>query len=201
MAAIVKAKLKASREAIQKKDFQAALKAAEEVLTYDASNYYGNVFLGRSAFELGELEKCEQAYRKAIDIQPDHLLAWQGVEQLQEKNERWDDLDETLEREVEIAANAGEATKVAEFLQKLIDVRRKHGSVLEASLESYVNPSILSTCLSWSTPCPCYCPSLGYTMFFRQSPHLNLQPLPRQAFTTYKSRSPTRCQRLKKLYL
>ncbi|KAG8720783.1 Superkiller protein 3 [Ceratobasidium sp. 394] len=131
MAAIVKAKLKASREAIQKKDFQAALKAAEEVLTYDASNYYGNVFLGRSAFELGELEKCEQAYRKAIDIQPDHLLAWQGVEQLQEKNERWDDLDETLEREVEIAANAGEATKVAEFLQKLIDVRRKHGSVLE----------------------------------------------------------------------
>ncbi|KAG8752591.1 Superkiller protein 3 [Ceratobasidium sp. 428] len=134
MAAIVKAKLKASRDAIGKKDFSAGLKAAEEVLTYDASNYYGNVFVGRSAFELGEIEKSEQAYRRAIDIQPDQLLAWQaryGIEQLQEKTERWDDLDETLEREIEIAANAGEATKVAESLQKLINVRRKHASTSE----------------------------------------------------------------------
>ncbi|QRW08082.1 superkiller protein 3 [Ceratobasidium sp. AG-Ba] len=131
MAAIVKAKLKASREAIQKKDFPAALKAAEDVLTYDAGNYFGNVFLGRSAFELGEIEKSEQAYRKAIDIQPDQLLAWQGIELLQEKGQRWDDLDETLERELEIAANAGEATKVAELLQKLINLRDEHGSTLD----------------------------------------------------------------------
>ncbi|KAG9127255.1 Superkiller protein 3 [Ceratobasidium sp. 392] len=131
MAAIVKTKLKASREAINKQEFAAALKAAEEVLTYDASNYLGNVLLGRAAFELSELEKSEQAYRKAIDLQPDQLLAWQGIEKLQEKTERWDDLDETLEREIEIVANAGEATKVAEFLQKLINVRRQHASLSE----------------------------------------------------------------------
>jgi hypothetical protein len=68
-----------SRDAITKKDFLNALKAADEVLTYDASNYHGrvcyfdpgrryklilagdsNVFVGRAAFELGQIEKSEQ---------------------------------------------------------------------------------------------------------------------------------------------
>jgi hypothetical protein len=58
MAAVIKAKLKVSRyiyvtfihqssdislsrEAISNKDYRVAQKAAEEVLTYDASNYHG----------------------------------------------------------------------------------------------------------------------------------------------------------------
>ncbi|CAE6419894.1 Tetratricopeptide repeat protein 37 Short=TPR repeat protein 37 [Rhizoctonia solani AG-1 IB] len=128
---MIKAKLKASREAINNKDWETAQKTSEDVLSYDAANYNGNVFLGLASFELNEIDKSEQAYRKAIDIQPDQLLAWRGIEKIQEKAERWDDLGETLEKEIEIASNSGDATKVAEFLQKLIAVRREHGLTSE----------------------------------------------------------------------
>ncbi|KAJ1304710.1 hypothetical protein OPQ81_005849 [Rhizoctonia solani] len=131
MSNAIKAKLKAAREAINNKDWQTAQKTAEDILSYDAVNYNGNVFLGLASFELNEIDKSEQAYRKAIDIQPDQLLAWRGIEKIQEKMGRWDDLDETLEKEIEIAANSGDATKVAEFLQRLIAARRQHGSILE----------------------------------------------------------------------
>ncbi|KAF8757237.1 Tetratricopeptide repeat [Rhizoctonia solani] len=133
MSSVIKAKLKVSREAINNKDWKTAQRTAEDVLSYDAANYNGNVFLGLASFELNEIDKSEQAYRKAIDIQPDQLLAWRGIEKIQEKTERWDDLDETLEKEIEIASNSGDATKVAEFLQKLIEVRREHGSALEVT--------------------------------------------------------------------
>ncbi|KAF8739668.1 Tetratricopeptide repeat, partial [Rhizoctonia solani] len=133
MSSVIKAKLKASREAINNKDWKTAQRTAEDVLSYDAANYNGNVFLGLASFELNEIDKSEQAYRKAIDIQPDQLLAWRGIEKIQEKTGRWDDLDETLEKEIEIASNSGDATKVAEFLQKLIEVRREHGSALEVT--------------------------------------------------------------------
>ncbi|CAE6416415.1 unnamed protein product [Rhizoctonia solani] len=131
MSNAIKAKLKASREAISNKDWPTAQKTAEDVLSYDAVNYNGNVFLGLASFELNEIDKSEQAYRKAIDIQPDQLLAWRGIEKIQETMKRWDDLDETLEKEIEIASNSGDAIKVAEFLQKLIAIRREHGSILE----------------------------------------------------------------------
>ncbi|CAE6511205.1 unnamed protein product [Rhizoctonia solani] len=131
MSNMIKAKLKATREALNNKDWRTAQKAAEDILSYDAVNYNGNVFLGVASYELNEIDKSEQAYRRAIDIQPDQLLAWRGIEKIQERTERWDDLDETLEKEIEIASNSGDATKVAEFLQKLIAIRRQHGSVLE----------------------------------------------------------------------
>lgn len=39
MAAFVKSKLKAARDAITKKDFETALSASREVLSFEASNY------------------------------------------------------------------------------------------------------------------------------------------------------------------
>ena len=39
MAAFIKTKLKATRDALSKKDFQLAIDSANQVLSYDAENY------------------------------------------------------------------------------------------------------------------------------------------------------------------
>lgn len=80
MAAFIKTKLKAAKDAIGKKDYAAARSAAEGVLSFEADNYhacvlcclsrlwraltgrcsYRNVFLGLALSELGENEQSEQ---------------------------------------------------------------------------------------------------------------------------------------------
>lgn len=52
MAAFVKSKLKAARDAINKKDFDTALSAAREVLSFESNNYNACVFGVLSALEL-----------------------------------------------------------------------------------------------------------------------------------------------------
>ncbi|KAG8917885.1 Superkiller protein 3 [Tulasnella sp. 418] len=130
-AALVKAKLKAAREAIARKDFQTARDASEQILSYDPSNYNGNVFLGLSLSELGEHDKAEEAYRSATSSNPDQPLAWQGLAKFYERAEQWDQLAKTLSQLMELFRKADDATKCAENLQKLIDLRRRQGTKQE----------------------------------------------------------------------
>jgi hypothetical protein len=77
MSALVKAKLKAARDAIGKKDYAAAQVAALQALDFESDNYnacvvcalpfehdpelsYRNVFLGLASLELGNHEQSEQ---------------------------------------------------------------------------------------------------------------------------------------------
>jgi superkiller protein 3 len=79
MAAVVKAKLKAARDAIGKKNWEAARDAATGVLDFEPDNYNAfvkqfsstreyfdkdyitrNVFLGLASLELGDNERSEQ---------------------------------------------------------------------------------------------------------------------------------------------
>ncbi|KAJ7668399.1 TPR-like protein [Mycena polygramma] len=92
---LVKAKLKAAREALGKKQYAAAKDAAEQALTFDPANYNANVFIGLALLELGDFVQSEQAYRRAIDASPEQLLAWQGLSKFYERTEQWDKYVET----------------------------------------------------------------------------------------------------------
>ena len=77
----VKSKLKAARDALGKKQYEAARDAACQVLDYEPDNYnayvyrapsyrargltwHSHVFLGLAHLELGELDKSEQVNRR-----------------------------------------------------------------------------------------------------------------------------------------
>ena len=45
----------------------------------DKANYNAFVFVGVASIELGKAEQAQAAYKKAIDINPENILAWQVV--------------------------------------------------------------------------------------------------------------------------
>ncbi|KAL4074288.1 superkiller protein 3 [Scleroderma citrinum] len=124
----VKSKLKAARDALGKKQYKAAHEAASQVLDYEPDNYNAHVFLGLAYLELGELNKSEQFYRKAIELKPNQVLAWQGISRLYEKQQQWDAFVDALENIIRIFSASYDAIKSAETLQKLVDTSRQYGS-------------------------------------------------------------------------
>ncbi|KAF9267372.1 superkiller protein 3 SKI3 [Marasmius fiardii PR-910] len=124
---IVKTKLKTALESIGKKDYTTAKKAVLQVLDYEPDNYNANVFLGLTALELEEYEQSEQAYKKAIDLKPEQLTAWQGLSKFYERREEWDKYAGVLERLMNLFSQSNDAVKCGETVQKYIDLRRKIG--------------------------------------------------------------------------
>ncbi|KAF5372987.1 hypothetical protein D9758_001789 [Tetrapyrgos nigripes] len=125
---IVKTKLKSARDHLGKKNYDAAKDAALQVLDFEPDNYNANVFLGLASLELGELDESEKAYRRATDLNPDQLLAWQGLSQFYEKKADWESYADVLLRLMKMHAQSQDAVKCAETLQKYIDLRRKSSS-------------------------------------------------------------------------
>ncbi|KAJ7188466.1 TPR-like protein [Mycena filopes] len=125
---LVKAKLKAAREALGKRQYAAAKDAAEQALAFDPANYNANVFIGLALLELGDFAQSEQAYRRAIDASPEQLLAWQGISKFYERTEQWDKYVETARHLLDLFAQQSDATKCVETLDKLIECRRERGT-------------------------------------------------------------------------
>ncbi|OAX37205.1 superkiller protein 3 [Rhizopogon vinicolor AM-OR11-026] len=154
MSSFAKSKLKAARDAIGKKKYEQAREAAAQVLDYEPDNYTAHVFLGLALLELGQHEKSEQLYRKAIELKDNQILAWQGITKLYEQTRRWNDLADTLEHIMQMFAKSDDATKCAETLQKFIDIRKEHGTrrqVIQA-LSIYLPDSSLYPVLSSLPP-------------------------------------------------
>ncbi|EGN99549.1 hypothetical protein SERLA73DRAFT_159810 [Serpula lacrymans var. lacrymans S7.3] len=128
MSSFAKAKLKAAREALGKKQYEIAREAASQVLDYEPDNYNAHVFLGLASLELNQYEKSEQFYRKAIELNSDQILAWQGISRLYERHEQWSKLTDTLLNLMDRFARSNDATKCAETLQKYIELCRDQGT-------------------------------------------------------------------------
>ncbi|KAH8093923.1 TPR-like protein [Cristinia sonorae] len=150
MSAFVKTKLKNAREALGKKKYDLARDAATDVLSYEPENYNAHVFLGLACLELGDSDQSEQAYRKAIELNPDQVLAWQGIAKLYERKESWDQYSDALEHLAQLFLKGNDATKCAETIQKLVDLRRSHGT-----------PSQISEVLYFYLPDSTYYPLLS----------------------------------------
>lgn len=75
--AVVKRLLKSAREELNKKDYEAARDYCTDVLEIDGENYNALVFLGLAQQNLRNIEKSEDAYKRAIKINPTNPLALQ----------------------------------------------------------------------------------------------------------------------------
>lgn len=100
---VVKSRLKASREAIQAKEWEKVVDEANGALEYEGNNYNAQVFRGLALLHLKRYEDSEQAYRAAVKSQPTQLLAWQGLEKFYTERKAWDQVADVLFNLMDIA--------------------------------------------------------------------------------------------------
>lgn len=75
-----KAGLKEARELIKQKEYKDAIRKCKSVLKEDKNNYVALVLLGAAMQEVDELRaQAPLALKKASEIQPNNILAWQGL--------------------------------------------------------------------------------------------------------------------------
>ncbi|XP_058492628.1 superkiller complex protein 3 [Solea solea] len=119
----VKSELKSAREAIKNKEFKEALKHCKAVLKLDKTNYNAWVFIGLAASELDQSDQSHSAYKKAVELEPEQLLAWQGLANLYEKTDQWDfkvELPNIYQKLVDLYASS-DRKKCYEVIKKLSD--------------------------------------------------------------------------------
>ncbi|KAJ3225984.1 Tetratricopeptide repeat protein 37 [Clydaea vesicula] len=114
-----KSLLKSARECIEKKEFEAAKGFCEQVLENDPKNYNALVFLGLSETNLEEFEQAEKTYKKAINISPNMVIAYQGYITLLEKSNQLEKLIDVLLQTIELFFAANDGKKCLDFIIKL----------------------------------------------------------------------------------
>ncbi|XP_072439260.1 superkiller complex protein 3 isoform X1 [Chiloscyllium punctatum] len=131
----VKATLKNAREAIRNKEFKEALKHCKAVLKQDKNNYNAWVFIGVAAAELEQPDQAKTAYKKATELDPDQLLAWQGLLNLCEKNDTSDNKHELLGiyQKLMKLYESSDKQKWHEVCLKLVDLYHQEKNYLEVA--------------------------------------------------------------------
>ncbi|GAA6060942.1 hypothetical protein JCM10212_003850 [Sporobolomyces blumeae] len=153
MSVFVKPKLKALKECLGNKDWPGVEKNATAVLDFESNNYNARVFLALAQFHLEKYQESEEGYQKAIELNPSQPLARQGFTTFYEKRQRWGDYARGLQELMQLFVESQDATKYAESLEKLVDVRRKHGTKEELiDTLSYLLPSATAYPLLRSLP-------------------------------------------------
>ncbi|KAF1477345.1 Tetratricopeptide repeat protein 37, partial [Pygoscelis antarcticus] len=131
----VKAALKSAREAIRNKEYKEALKHCKAVLKQEKNNYNAWVFIGLAAAELEQPDQAKGAYKKAIELEPNQLLAWQGLANLYEKSNQTDvkgDLADVYQKLLELY-ESGDKQKWCDVCNKLVELYHQEKKYLEVA--------------------------------------------------------------------
>ncbi|XP_064294738.1 superkiller complex protein 3 [Phalacrocorax carbo] len=131
----VKAALKSARDAIRNKEYKEALKHCKAVLKQEKNNYNAWVFIGLAAAELEQPDQAKGAYKKAIELEPNQLLAWQGLANLYEKSNQTDvkgDLADVYQKLLELY-ESGDKQKWCDVCNKLVELYHQEKKYLEVA--------------------------------------------------------------------
>ncbi|KAI8379442.1 uncharacterized protein BYT42DRAFT_568792 [Radiomyces spectabilis] len=114
--------LKAAREALGHKKFDEAVKACKRVLLWEGENYNAWVFLAVAYTGLEDDQEAESAYKRALEINSDSMLAWQGLISFYEKRSRWAELERTIQHLLPRTIESGDGNRLADYLKKQLDI-------------------------------------------------------------------------------
>lgn len=82
----IKILLKEARESFKQNEYLEVMKKCKKVLKKDKGNYAALVLLARSMQELEEFKsQVSLVLQKAVEVQPNNPLAWQGLVAYYEK--------------------------------------------------------------------------------------------------------------------
>ena len=76
---MIELRLKAAREAFDRKQFPTALVEAEELLDLHPDHLFGLMIVGDSSLELGEALGAEAAFTRVLEFQPESATALSGL--------------------------------------------------------------------------------------------------------------------------
>ncbi|XP_076783138.1 superkiller complex protein 3 isoform X1 [Arvicanthis niloticus] len=131
----VKTALKSARDAIRNKEYKEALKHCKTVLKQEKNNYNAWVFIGVAAAELDQPEQAQGAYKKAAELEPEQILAWQGLASLYEKcnhiNAK-DDLPGVYQKLLDLYESV-DRQKWCDVCKKLVDLYHQEQKHLEVA--------------------------------------------------------------------
>ncbi|KAI6058512.1 Tetratricopeptide repeat protein 37 [Aix galericulata] len=105
------------------------------VLKKEKNNYNAWVFIGLAAAELEQPDQAKGAYKKAIEIEPNQLLAWQGLANLYEKSSQTDDkgdLADVYKKLLELY-ESGDKQKWCNVCNKLVELYHQEKKYLEVA--------------------------------------------------------------------
>lgn len=127
--------MKSARDAIRNKEYKEALKHCKAVLKQEKNNYNAWVFIGLAAAELDQRDQAKGAYKKAIELEPNQLLAWQGLANLYEKSNKTDvkeDLAEVYQKLLELC-ESGDKQKWCDVCNKLVELYHQQKKYFEVA--------------------------------------------------------------------
>ncbi|KAG0345117.1 Superkiller protein 3 [Podila humilis] len=125
----VKVNLKNARDSITSKNYEDAVKWCQKVLDWESSNYNALVFLGVAYQNLGDAVNAEDSFKKAIQSNPEHPLARQGLINFYEKLERWNDLIPALEEMLQSHLSSHDSKKALAITDQLIKIHTQQDQV------------------------------------------------------------------------
>ncbi|XP_077203715.1 superkiller complex protein 3 isoform X2 [Paroedura picta] len=131
----VKAALKSARDAIRNKEYKEALKYCKAVLKQEKNNYNAWVFIGLAAAELEQPDQAKGAYKKAAELEPGQLLAWQGLANLYEKTNHADTREELVnvyQKLLELYEST-DKQKWCEVCKKLVELYHQEKKFLQVA--------------------------------------------------------------------
>ncbi|EPQ10979.1 Tetratricopeptide repeat protein 37 [Myotis brandtii] len=131
----VKTALKSARDAIRNKEYKEALKHCKTVLKQEKNNYNAWVFIGVAAAELEQPDQAQGAYKKAAELEPDQLLAWQGLASLYEKCNQInakDDLPGVYQKLLDLYESV-DKQKWCDVCKKLVDLNYQEKKHIEVA--------------------------------------------------------------------
>ncbi|XP_060057166.1 superkiller complex protein 3 [Erinaceus europaeus] len=131
----VKTALKSARDAIRNKEYKEALKHCKTVLKQEKNNYNAWVFIGVAAAELEQPDQAQGAYKKAAELEPDQLLAWQGLASLYEKSNHInakDDLPSVYQKLLDLYESV-DKQKWCDVCKKLVDLYHQDKKHIEVA--------------------------------------------------------------------
>lgn len=115
------------------------MKYCKTVLKQEKDNYNAWVFIGVAAAELGQPDQAQGAYKKAADLEPEQLLAWQGLASLYEKcnhiNAK-DDLPGVYRKLLDLYESV-DKQKWCDVCKKLVDLYHQEKKHLEVARTWY----------------------------------------------------------------
>ncbi|KAG5897490.1 hypothetical protein JTB14_031114 [Gonioctena quinquepunctata] len=133
----IKALLKECREAIKIKNYDLSQKLAKSILREDRSNYMAFVFLGLSLQEVGPSDQAVKAFRKAIELTPQNLLAWNGLIKYYEKLDDEDAKKNLIQPYLTALKLETDSKKLVEYCDKLAKIHNL-GDICEITKAVYI---------------------------------------------------------------
>ncbi|XP_011689404.1 PREDICTED: tetratricopeptide repeat protein 37 [Wasmannia auropunctata] len=137
----VKVLLKEAREAFKQNEYLEVMKKCKKVLKKDKSNYGALVLLARSMQEVEEFKsQVSLVLQKAVEVQPNNPLAWQGLvahyEKAPQDHDNWGKLALAYCKLLQLDS---ESAKFTHFVNKISEIvlRIKNDDVLSEALSTF----------------------------------------------------------------